>query len=187
MSPFRVLLLFTRGFVRDRKEFALENLALRQQLATSRQQSKRLGLRKRDRIFWAILSRIWAKWRSALLIVPPDTVVRWHRQGFRNSCRWKSQAGRGRPAAFEFVSDISVRLPQKPRDPTMQVPHECAACPRLDSRGTFARADPTHRRPCEHSWTIIWPTSSLSTSSPCRRLHSAYSLPLWSCATTADM
>jgi transposase InsO family protein len=55
-------------------------------------------LRKRDRIFWVWLSRIWAGWRSVLVIVQPDTVVGWHRQGFRLYWRWKSSAGKvGRP------------------------------------------------------------------------------------------
>jgi hypothetical protein len=62
---------------RDRAELAAENVALRRQLATLQHRSKRPRLRKRHWIFWAILSRIWAGWCSALLIVQPDTVVRW--------------------------------------------------------------------------------------------------------------
>ncbi len=83
MGPVRVLILLIRGVFRDRAELAAENLALRQQLAALQYRSKRPRLRKRDRIFWAILSRIWTNWRSALLIVQPDTVVRWHRSGFK--------------------------------------------------------------------------------------------------------
>ena len=75
MGWVRILLLFIRGILRDRTELAAENLALRQQLAALHHKSKRPRLRKRDRIFWAILSRIWPNWRSALLIVQPDTVV----------------------------------------------------------------------------------------------------------------
>ena len=81
MDWIHILLLFIRGILRDRTELAAENLALRQQLAALQHRSKRPRLRKRDRIFWAILSRIWRNWRSALLFVQPDTVVRWHRQG----------------------------------------------------------------------------------------------------------
>ncbi len=67
-------------------------------VAALQHKSKRPRLRKRDRIFWAILSRIWSNWRSALLIVQPDTVVRWHRQGFKLFWRWKSRTGEvGRP------------------------------------------------------------------------------------------
>ena len=78
MGPFYVVLLFVRAIFRDQAELAAENLALRQQLAALQHRSKRPRLKKRDRIFWAILSRIWRNWRSALLIVQPDTVVRWH-------------------------------------------------------------------------------------------------------------
>ena len=69
MDPIRILLLLICGVLRDRTELAAENLALRQQIAALRHKSKRLRLRTRDRILWALLSRIWANWRSALLIV----------------------------------------------------------------------------------------------------------------------
>jgi len=49
-----------------------------------------------DRVFWVVLSRAWVGWRNSLHIVQPETVVRWHRQGFRYYWRWKSR-GRGRP------------------------------------------------------------------------------------------
>ncbi len=80
MGWIRILSLFIRGILRDRTELAAENPALRQQLVILQQKPKRPRLRKGDRIFWAILSRIWPNWRSVLLIVQPDTVVRWHRQ-----------------------------------------------------------------------------------------------------------
>ena len=69
MGPVRVLLLLLRGALRDRASLVAENLALRQQLAALQHKSKRPRLRKRDRIFWAILSWVWRDWRSALLIV----------------------------------------------------------------------------------------------------------------------
>lgn len=97
MSAVQMLFALVRSLVRDRAELAAENLALRQQLAVLREKSKRASLRQRDRIFWAILSRIWGNWRSALLIVQPDTVIRWHRRGFKIFWRWKSRAKRGRP------------------------------------------------------------------------------------------
>mgnify|MGYP006863142805 CR=1 FL=1 len=91
MGWIRIFGLFLRGVLRDRTELAAENLALRQQLAILQQKSKTARLGRRDRIFWALLSRIWADWRSALLIVQPDTVVRWHREGSRLFWRWKSR------------------------------------------------------------------------------------------------
>lgn len=67
---------------RSRRGLLLDNRALRQQLAclASRQ---RPVIRLADRAFWIVLSRLWAGWTSALAIVQPETVIRWHRAGFR--------------------------------------------------------------------------------------------------------
>ena len=51
--------------------------------AVFKQSVKRPRLRRRDRVFWVWLSRLWPNWRSALAIVQPETVIRWHRQGFK--------------------------------------------------------------------------------------------------------
>jgi putative transposase len=66
------------------RHVALENLALRQQLAVYKKTLRRPKLHPSDRLFWASLSRIWAGWRQALIIVTPDTVLRWHRRRFRD-------------------------------------------------------------------------------------------------------
>ena len=59
---------------------------------------KRPKLYKRDRIFWVFLSHIWQDWESALIIVKPEIVIKWHRQGFKLYWRWKSRANKaGRP------------------------------------------------------------------------------------------
>jgi len=63
MGIFRIVAALFRSIVVDRAELAAENLALRQQLAVLQQKLKRPRLRSRDRIFWALLSRIWANWR----------------------------------------------------------------------------------------------------------------------------
>ena len=80
------------------RELALENVALRQQLAVLRRSVKRPRLSKIDRGFWVLLRRIWADWESVLVIVKPETVVHWHRCGFRRYWTWKSRRRRpGRP------------------------------------------------------------------------------------------
>jgi len=84
------IITLIRTIFMDQTELAAENLALRQQLAVLERQSKRPRLKKRDRIFWVWLSRFWNNWQSVLVIVQPDTVVRWHRQGFKLYWRWKS-------------------------------------------------------------------------------------------------
>ena len=59
---------------------ALENVALRQQLAVFKRTDKRPTFRLRDRLFWILLAETWRDWSTALIVVQPDTVVRWHRQ-----------------------------------------------------------------------------------------------------------
>ncbi len=121
MDPIRILLLLIRGVLRDRTELAVENLALRQQLAALQLQSKRSRLRTRDRIFWALLSRFWANWRSALLIVQPDTVVRWHQQGFKLFWHWESRRGKvGRPKIEAEIRRLIRRLSRE--NPSWGVP-----------------------------------------------------------------
>ncbi len=78
MSVFHMVAVFLLSLLRMQTELAAENLALRQQLAVLEHSSKRPKLRKRDRIFWVWLSKLWWNWRSVLLIVQPETVVRWH-------------------------------------------------------------------------------------------------------------
>src|SRR5262245_12890430 len=65
------------------RDLALENLALRQQLAVFKRRHPRPKLRPVDRLFWVWLSTVWAGWRETLLIVKQETVIAWHRQVFR--------------------------------------------------------------------------------------------------------
>ena len=85
-----------RSLLRNQQDLALENLVLRQQLAVLKHRYPRPRLRDGDRLFWVLLSSVWSGWRKCLHIVQPETVVRWHRQGFRYYWRWKSRAP-GRP------------------------------------------------------------------------------------------
>src|SRR2546428_5418671 len=80
------------------RQLALENLALRHQLAVYRRTKARPKLRTTDRIFWVGLARVWAGWRQSLVIVTPATVLRWQRRRFRE--HWSQLSGRptgGRP------------------------------------------------------------------------------------------
>jgi putative transposase len=77
-------LVTLRSAVRSRASMHLEILALRHQLAVlQRRTGKRPSLRAADRVLWVILSRLWMRWRSTLVIVKPETVIGWHRKGFR--------------------------------------------------------------------------------------------------------
>ena len=76
MPTIAFLLLATlRDTLRKRVALQLEVLALRQQLATMKQNSSRPSLRTADRLFWVLLSRLWPAWRATLVIVRPETVI----------------------------------------------------------------------------------------------------------------
>jgi len=80
---FTVIRAAIRTLFMRKQALLLENLALRQQLAAYRRTSERARLRPSDRVFWVGLSRLWEGWPSALVIVKPETVIRWHRKGFQ--------------------------------------------------------------------------------------------------------
>ena len=73
MSILRAITALFNAFLNDRASLVAENVALRHQLTVLQRSVKRPKLRKRDRIFWIWLSRLWRGWRSALLIVRPET------------------------------------------------------------------------------------------------------------------
>jgi putative transposase len=107
----RTLLAFVlRGIVIRRSHLLAENLALRQQLAILHRSAPRPRLRWLDRRFWVWLSRVWTSWQTALVIVSPATVVRWHRQGFRYYWRWKSRGRPGRPAIDRTIIGLIKRM-----------------------------------------------------------------------------
>ncbi len=98
-----------RSLVRNQRELALENFVLRQQLAVLKYRHPRPRLRDGDRLFWVLLSSFWSGWRECLHILQPETVVRWHRQGFRYYWRWKSRA-RGRPKIDPDIRALVQRM-----------------------------------------------------------------------------
>jgi len=77
------LLLSLRGALRGRADLALENLALRQQVAVLKDKRRRPTLGGLDRAFWVLLRRLRPRWADVLIIVKPETVVRWHRAGIK--------------------------------------------------------------------------------------------------------
>ncbi len=91
--------LVVHSVFRSRAALHLEILALRHQLQVlERSRQPRLRLSKADRLLWVWLSRIWSDWRAALVLVQADTVVAWHRRGFRLFWTWKSRRRTGRPS-----------------------------------------------------------------------------------------
>jgi putative transposase len=114
MALFPLLFSLARSFFAPRLELMAEILALRQQLAILNRIDKRPSLRFQDRLFWGALAKCWQDWRYALLIVKPETVIKWHRQGFRLYWRWKSKTGRpGRPRIDAEIRELIRRISQE--------------------------------------------------------------------------
>jgi putative transposase len=110
-----LVLLRSIGLIcRGHRAVALENLALRQQLATLTRVHPRF--RRRDRLFWILLAKGWREWRTALMVVQPETVLRWHRQWLRRCWADRSKRIRpGRPSSAatirSLVDEIAVANP----------------------------------------------------------------------------
>jgi hypothetical protein len=86
------------GLFRSRASLEAENLVLRQQLIVLRRTApKRLRFSAFDRLMFVGLYRLFPDIRDALAVVRPETVIRWHRAGFRAYWRWRSSRRRGRP------------------------------------------------------------------------------------------
>jgi putative transposase len=79
-------------FFQSRASLVAENLCLRQQLLVLRRRHPRPRLRDADRRFWIIAFRWFSGWRRPLLIVRPETVLGWHRKGWKSYWRWRSRA-----------------------------------------------------------------------------------------------
>jgi Integrase core domain. len=103
--------VFVRAF-RSRRSLLVENLALRQQLTVLKRKHPKPKLRALDKIFWVVTCRFWSGWKQSLVVVTPETVVRWHRAGFRLYwsviSRVRKQVGRKRLS--KEVRDLIFRM-----------------------------------------------------------------------------
>ena len=99
-------LVAIRVFFRSRVDTFLEVVALRQQVAVLKRKRTRPSLNRLDRFFWTTLRHIWPRWSDVLVIVKPETVVGWHRAGFRLYWRWRSRPRGGRPKVSEEVRTL---------------------------------------------------------------------------------
>jgi transposase InsO family protein len=100
---------YIRALFVTRHRLALEAAALRQQLAVFKRKQPRPRLSRPDRLFWRTLRRVYAGWTDALIIVKPETVVSWHRAGFRLFWRWRSRQP-GRPRVTTEIRELIRRM-----------------------------------------------------------------------------
>ena len=149
MSTLATLLMLIRALGRDRTRLALENAALRHQLAVLKRSVKRPRIEDSDRIFWIGMRRMLTEWKDCLFFVKPDTVVRWHRRGWRYYWRRKSKPKKqGRPPISFAVIYLIKRLSREnvtwgaPRihDELVLLGHDVGAT-------TIAKYMPRHRDP----------------------------------------
>src|SRR5207247_8817665 len=92
--------------VRSKSKLVAENALLRQQLSILRRQVKRPACTKTDRMLLVLLAKMARNWKQALFIVQPETLLRWHRQGFKLYWKYKSRA----PSAKLKISGETVAL-----------------------------------------------------------------------------
>ena len=148
----KTILRLLGSVFRSRRALVLENLALRHQLYVLQRPRSRVCVKNRDRLFWVVLSRFWRDWRKPLTIVQPETVVRWHRQGFRLYWRWKSRH-RGRPRTSPEIRDLVRRMALE--NPLWGAPriHGEMLKHGLDvAQATVSKYMPRGRRPPSQTW-----------------------------------
>lgn len=110
------LLLTLRGVAQSRAALHLEVLALRHQSQVlQRSRPRRSRLVRADRWLCVWLSRVWTAWRTAVVIVQPETVIAWHRRGFRLFWTWKSRRRTGRPTTAADVRALIRTMSQTNR------------------------------------------------------------------------
>jgi putative transposase len=153
MGVVRAIVMLLRAVLLPRAALAAEILALRHQLGVLQRSVKRPRLRRRDRILWVWLSRLWSDWRSSLLIVKPGTVIRWDREGFRLYWRWKSRKKPGRPKTDEEIRQLIRRMARE--NPTWGAPRiqsELALLGFTVVESTVAKYMDRSRKPPSQTW-----------------------------------
>ena len=153
MGILRIFLGMLKAIFAGRAALVSENLTIRHQLSVLQRSSLRPKLRKRDRIFWAWLLRLWLGWRSALLIVKPETVVRWHRQGFKLYWRWISRRKPGRPTIKREIRELIRQMSLE--NPTWGAPRiksELALLGHNVTKSTVAKYMIQQPKPPSQTW-----------------------------------
>ena len=177
-----VLFLFAFRFVRlllsGHQAIAIENAALRMQIAAFQRKQKRPLLTTLDRLFWVSLRSMWSDWRQPLFYVQPDTVVRWQRERFRKFWTKLSKAPRrrrGRPGTAAELRRLIEQMATA--NPLWRAPRIHGELKMLGidiSERTISRILRRLRRPPTRrgkpSCTIMLAKCYRSTSLPCRQL-----------------
>src|SRR5258708_2357166 len=149
------LLFSLRDCFRARAGLQAEILALRHQLLVLQRSSRphKLRLGCADRVLWVWLSRLWNDWRSALLIVKPETVIAWHRKGFQLYWNWKSRHLEGRPSVSNEVRNLIRKMSlANPRWGAPRIHGELLKLGIRVSQATVAKYMVRHKKPPSQTW-----------------------------------
>jgi hypothetical protein len=153
MNILKVIGWWLRALLLSRAALTAENLALRQQVAVWQRSRPKPKLCWQDRWFWVLLSRLWQSWRSVLVLVQPQAVVRWHRTAFRYYWWWKSSQKTGRPRVRAAVRQL---IRQMSRDnPLWGAPRiraELALLGHAVAKSTVAKYMVKPKRPPSPTW-----------------------------------
>src|SRR6202048_3704856 len=140
--------------LKTRAALQLENLALRHQLGVLHRLVKTPKLTPLNRLLWDWLCGVWADWRSALIVVKPETVIAWHRKGFCLFWTWKVRRGQcGRPSVPKDVCDL-IRLMSR-ANPTWGAPRIHGELLKLGiniGETSVSKYMVRHRKPPSQTW-----------------------------------
>jgi hypothetical protein len=110
LELLRVLLPTLTALVRELHDLVVENLLLRHQLQIALRSRPRPRLRSKDRFFWLVVRRLYSAWKQHLVLIRPETVLRWHRRGWRLYWRWRSGTHLGRPRLSPEIRELIATM-----------------------------------------------------------------------------
>jgi len=152
LNLIRSLLFAGLAFFRTRRRSAIEILALRHQLGVLKRSVKRPRLTDADRGLWVLLSRRWAGWSDALIMVKPATVIGWHRAGFRRYWTWRSRPKGGRPGIDPEVRALIKRMATANLWGAPRIHGELLKLGIRISEATVSKYLPRRRKPPSQTW-----------------------------------
>lgn len=153
ISVFLTLARFLVSLFKFQSALAIEVASLQHQIMVLKRSVRRPKINNSDRIFWVVLRKLWPDWRRSLIIVQPQTVINWHRQGFRLYWRWKSRPKDGRPQIDpEIRKLIRMMWLSNPTWGSPRIRDELAKIGISVSDSTVRKYKPLIRKPPSQTW-----------------------------------